>query len=155
MNKKPKVAVLLGSQSDIPAMEGCIELLREFGLEADLKIMSAHRQPDQVAEFADGAVEAGYEVIIASAGLAAALPGAVAARTILPVIGVPIPSAAAFHGLDALLAMVQMPSGVPVATVTVGKPGGANAAVLASQILALKYPEVNTRLQAYKCSLAE
>jgi 5-(carboxyamino)imidazole ribonucleotide mutase len=155
MEQRPKVAILLGSRSDIPHMEGCLELLDKFGLESDLKVMSAHRNPDAVGAFSSGAAEAGFEVIIAAAGLAAHLPGTVAARTILPVIGVPIPSATAFCGLDALLSIVQMPAGVPVATVTTGKAGGTNAAVLAAQILALKYPGVRERLLAYKKSLAE
>ncbi len=155
MEQRPKVAVLLGSRSDIPHLEGCLELLDRFGLEADLKVLSAHRNPQGVTDFAQGAESGGFEVIIAAAGLAAHLPGTVAARTVLPVIGVPIPSTTAFMGLDALLSIVQMPSGVPVATVTVGKAGGDNAAVLAAQILALKYPAVKERLLAYKKSLAE
>ncbi len=150
----PKVAVVLGSKSDVPHMDGCLELLGKFGIAADLKIMSAHRRPGDVDDFARGAEAAGYGAVIAAAGLAAALPGAIAARTTLPVIGVPIPSATAFHGLDALLSVVQMPAGVPVATVTAGKAGGVNAAVLAAQILANAHPEVRKRLKAYKKSLA-
>jgi 5-(carboxyamino)imidazole ribonucleotide mutase len=153
MGKNPKVAVVLGSKSDVQIMEGCLEMLGQLGLDADLKIMSAHRQPELVHAFATGAAAEGFEVIIAAAGLAAALPGVVAANTLLPVIGVPIPSSTAFHGLDSLLSIVQMPGGIPVATVTVGKAGGVNAAVLAARILALKYPEVASRLAEHRRSL--
>lgn len=154
MENAPKTAVILGSKSDVPHMDGCVELLRNFGIEPEIKIMSAHRQPEAVAAFAQGAAKEGFEVIIAAAGLAAHLPGTIASWTILPVIGVPIPSSS-LNGIDALLSMVQMPTGVPVGTVTVGKAGGINAAVLAAEILALKYPEVKENLIAYRKSLSE
>jgi 5-(carboxyamino)imidazole ribonucleotide mutase len=154
MHHPPKVAIILGSKSDLPHLESCQELLRGFGIEVDQKVMSAHRNPDAVADFALNAEANGYGVIIAAAGLAAHLPGTVAARTLLPVIGIPIPGGS-LNGLDALLSIVQMPGGIPVATVTLGKAGATNAAVLAAQMLALKYPEVRERLLGYRCSLAE
>jgi 5-(carboxyamino)imidazole ribonucleotide mutase len=153
MNARPKVAVVLGSRSDIPHLEGCLELLSKFDIEAELKVMSAHRQPDAVATFSAGADAQGFEVIIAAAGLAAHLPGTIAARTLLPVIGIPVPGGS-LNGLDALLSIVQMPGGIPVATVTLGKAGGTNAAILAAQILSLKYPAVRERLASHRASLA-
>ncbi len=153
MDQRPKVAVILGSRSDLTHVEGCLELLGKFDIEAELKVMSAHRQPDEVASFAASAAERGFEVIIAAAGLAAHLPGAIAARTILPVIGIPVPGGS-LNGFDALLSIVQMPGGIPVATVTLGKGGGTNAAVLAAQILSLEYPAVRERLAGHRASLA-
>jgi phosphoribosylaminoimidazole carboxylase PurE protein len=151
--KELKAAVILGSRSDTPYVEGCLELLRNFGIEAEMKILSAHRNPEEVAQYAAGAEDAGIGVIIAAAGMSAHLPGAVAARTALPVIGVPIPSSD-LQGLDALLSIVQMPSGVPVATMAVGKAGAKNAAVLAAQILALGNEGVREKLIAYRRALA-
>jgi len=116
------VAVVLGSQSDKPQMKGCIDYLSHFGIEYIVKIMSAHRNPDQTATFAKKARKDGFKIIIAAAGMAAHLPGVIAAHTTLPVIGVPL-SGSALNGLDALLSMVQMPSGIPVATVAIGSPG--------------------------------
>jgi len=153
-HRSPKAAVILGSRSDAPYMEGCLELLRNFGIEGELKILSAHRNPEKLAAYAAGTGDAGIEVVIAAAGMSAHLPGAVAARTALPVIGVPIPSSD-LKGLDALLSIVQMPSGVPVATMAVGKAGAKNAAVLAAEILALKYDGVREKLTAYRKALAE
>ena len=153
-DRGPQAAVILGSRSDAPYMEGCLELLRNFGIEADMKILSAHRNPEELAVFAAGAEDAGISVIIAAAGMSAHLPGAVAARSALPVIGVPIPSSD-LKGLDALLSIVQMPSGVPVATMAVGKAGAKNAAVLAAEILALRYEGVREKLIAYRNALAE
>ncbi len=140
---KPKVAVLMGSDSDLPVMEKAVEMLKELGISAQLKILSAHRVPEKVADFTRNARSQGYECIIAGAGLAAHLAGAVAANTTLPVIGVPLKSGA-LSGMDALFATVQMPSGIPVAAVAID--GAKNAAILAAQILSIKYPEIAAKL---------
>lgn len=132
-------------------MQPCRDLLAQFGLACDVRVMSAHRTPDAVAEFARTAQERGYRLIVAAAGMAAALPGVVAAHTIVPVIGVPIASGT-FGGLDALLSIAQMPPGVPVACVAVN--GARNAAVLAAQMMGIADPEVARKLQEYKASLA-
>lgn len=137
------VGILLGSASDLETMRGCAELLRELGVPYEMTIASAHRTPDRVARYAAEAAGKGLRVIIAGAGAAAALPGSVAAHTQLPVIGVPL-DATPLRGVDALYSMVQMPSGVPVATV--GIDGAKNAAVLAARILALHDPELAERL---------
>ena len=139
-----KVAVLMGSPNDQPKMAPATATLAEFGVEADERVMSAHRTPAVVAEFATTARENGYAAVICGAGMAAHLAGAVAARTNLPVIGIPVASGS-LSGFDALLSTVQMPSGVPVATVAVN--GAANAGVLAAQILALSDPELAERLE--------
>jgi 5-(carboxyamino)imidazole ribonucleotide mutase len=131
-----KVLILLGSTSDEPAMAGCVDYLTRFGIPHELKISSAHRQPDETAAMARGAADAGYGVVIAAAGMAAHLPGVVASHTTLPVIGVPL-EGSALHGVDALYSIVQMPAGIPVATVAIGSAGAKNAAVLAAEILAL------------------
>jgi 5-(carboxyamino)imidazole ribonucleotide mutase len=140
----PKVAVLMGSDSDLPVMEKAVETLKELGITPQVRILSAHRVPEKVAEFAKSARGSGYECIIAGAGLAAHLAGAVAANTTLPVIGVPLKSGA-LAGVDALYATVQMPSGIPVATVAID--GARNAGILAAQILSLKYPEIAQKLE--------
>jgi 5-(carboxyamino)imidazole ribonucleotide mutase len=140
----PSVAILVGSKSDLPVMEKCTARLEDLGIEYEIEVRSAHRNPEAVAEYVTSAPERGIKVFICAAGMAAHLAGAVAARTNLPVIGVPI-SAGTLGGFDALLATVQMPSGVPVATVAVN--GAANAAVLAAQILALSDPELAERLE--------
>ena len=140
----PQVAVLMGSDSDLPVMEKAIETLKELGITPHVKIISAHRLPDKVAEFTKNARSSGFECIIAGAGLAAHLAGAVAANTTLPVIGVPLKSGA-LAGVDALYATVQMPSGIPVATVAID--GAKNAAILAGQILSIKYPEIAKKLE--------
>jgi len=139
-----KVAVLMGSDSDLPVMEKAIETLKEFGIKPHVKILSAHRLPDKVAGFCQEARSSGFEVIIAGAGLAAHLAGAVAANTTLPVIGVPL-KFGALAGVDALYATVQMPSGIPVATVAID--GAKNAAILAAQILSIKYPDIAQKLE--------
>jgi 5-(carboxyamino)imidazole ribonucleotide mutase len=139
----PQVAVLMGSDSDLPVMEKAIDALKEMGVPFEVKVISAHRIPEKVEEFAKGARGRGIEVIIAGAGLAAHLAGAVAAHTTLPVIGVPLKSGA-LSGVDALYATVQMPPGVPVATVAVD--GARNAAILAGQILSIKYPAIAQKL---------
>jgi len=151
---KPQVAVIMGSASDAEVMRGCVELLRDLELPHEVKVLSAHRTPDLTREYAVSAAGRGIEVIIAGAGWAAHLAGAIAAHTTLPVIGVPIDSSP-FKGLDALLSTVQMPSGIPVATVAVGSGGAKNAAVLAAQILALKYPRIAKKVNDYRRKLTE
>ena len=148
----PKAALIMGSKSDWPALEGCVKVLRAFGVEVEVHVASAHRTPEKVAEFADHARENGFEVIIAAAGKAAHLAGVIAGHTTLPVIGIPMKSSL-MDGLDSLLSTVQMPTGIPVATVAVG--GGDNAAYLAVQMLALKYPELADRLDAHRREMAE
>jgi 5-(carboxyamino)imidazole ribonucleotide mutase len=142
-----KVAVLMGSSSDQARMQGAADVLAEFGVEATMHVMSAHRTPDVVADFARTARERGYRVVICGAGMAAALPGAVAAHTTLPVIGVPL-SGSALNGVDALYAIVQMPRGVPVASVAID--GAANAALLAIEILAVADTTLAGKLAAYR-----
>jgi 5-(carboxyamino)imidazole ribonucleotide mutase len=141
----PSVGILVGSKSDLPVMERCTKRLEDLGVGYELEVLSAHRDPEGVAEYVASAPERGIKVFICAAGMAAHLAGAVAARTNLPVIGIPVASGT-LGGFDALLATVQMPSGVPVATVAVN--GAANAAVLAAQILALSDPELAERLQS-------
>ncbi|MDP6605010.1 MAG: 5-(carboxyamino)imidazole ribonucleotide mutase [Dehalococcoidia bacterium] len=143
------VAVLMGSTSDEERMAGCGETLQRFGIEYEQHVMSAHRTPDKVAEFARAAAGAGIEVIIAGAGGAAALPGVIAAYSALPVLGVPLDSSP-LGGVDALHAIVQMPPGVPVATMSVGSWGARNAAVFAAEILALKHDDVAEVLTRYR-----
>lgn len=143
----PRVGILVGSESDMPILEKCTTRLEDLGIEYEIQVRSAHRDPEGVSEYAGTARERGLGVIICAAGMAAHLAGAVAARTVLPVIGIPV-AAGPLNGLDALLATVQMPSGVPVATVAVN--GAANAAVLAAQILAVADPELAERLQEAK-----
>jgi len=140
----PKVLIMIGSKSDQAYAEACQEKLGELEIDSVLEVSSAHRQPDKTDTLAKTAAESGYEVVICMAGMAAALPGVVAARTKLPVIGVPLP--ASLDGLDSLLAIAQMPSGVPVATMGIGKAGAKNAAILAARILAVKYPEITNKL---------
>ena len=148
----PLVAVLMGSRSDMPVMQECADMLTRLGVSHEVLVMSAHRTPERVRGFALGAREQGYEVIIAGAGMAAALPGTVAAWTTLPVIGVPL-AAGELRGLDALYAIVQMPPGIPVACVAIGAPGARNAAVLAAQMLALKHDDIRTRYEDYRREL--
>ena len=140
----PSVGILVGSKSDLPVMEKCTNRFEDLGIDYELEVRSAHRSPEAVAEYVTSAPERGIKVFICAAGMAAHLAGAVAARTNLPVIGIPI-AAGTLGGFDALLATVQMPSGVPVATVAVN--GAANAAVLAAQILALSDTELAQRLE--------
>ncbi len=138
-----KIAIIMGSDSDLPVLEGAIGVLNEYGAPYEVRVLSAHRTPDQVRDFSSSARERGFGVIIAAAGLAAHLAGAVAAQTTLPVIGIPI-KAGPFDGLDALLSTVQMPSGIPVATVAVN--GAKNAAILALEILGTTDPEIAGKL---------
>jgi phosphoribosylaminoimidazole carboxylase PurE protein len=148
--KKTTVAVIMGSDSDMEVMGSCIETLRDFGIEPMVRVLSAHRSASLAAEFADSAPENSIKVIIAAAGMAAHLAGAVAARTTLPVIGVPLISSSGLEGIDALLSTIQMPPGVPVATVAIGAPGAKNAAILAVQILALSDGNLAGKLSEYK-----
>ena len=148
---KAKVSIIMGSTSDLPVMEKAAKLLNEFQIPFELNALSAHRTPDEVADFAKNAEDRGIEIIIAGAGMAAHLPGVIAAMTTLPVIGVPIN--ATFDGMDALLAIVQMPPGIPVATVGVG--AAQNAAILAIQILALSDKTLNEKFTAYKQGLKQ
>ena len=144
----------MGSDSDLGVMEETAAILRKFGIAFEITVASAHRTPRRAAEFAESARERGIRVIIAGAGHAAHLAGAMAAHTILPVIGVPIDSSA-LQGMDALLSTVQMPPGIPVATVAVGKPGAVNAGILAAQILAVGDPALSDKLIDYKAEMAE
>ena len=148
--KKNSIAVLMGSQSDLEVMSGCIEQLKAFGIEPLVRIISAHRTPAQAAGFAKTAAKKGIKVIIAGAGMAAHLAGAMAANTTLPVIGVPLDAGQGLKGLDALLSTFQMPPGVPVATVSIGKAGAKNAAILAVQILALSDKSLSKKLSQFK-----
>jgi len=151
-NQKPLVAILMGSDSDFPVMEEAARILTEFQVPYEITVSSAHRSPDRTAEFARRAERRGVEVIIAGAGGAAHLAGVIAAHTILPVIGVPMESG--LMGLDSLLSTVQMPGGVPVATVAIGKAGARNAGILAVQILSGNHRELKKSLVRYKASLA-
>jgi len=145
----------MGSDSDMDVMKSCVEQLGDFGIEPAVRIISAHRTPDIAAEFADNAAKNGIKVIIAAAGMAAHLAGVLAGRTALPVIGVPLISGSCLEGVDALLSTMQMPPGVPVATVAIGKPGAKNAAVLAVQILALSDEALREKLAEFKAAQKE
>lgn len=147
-----KAAVIMGSKSDLPVLEKTIKTLKSFGVEVEARVMSAHRTPDAAHHFAASAADNGVEVIIAAAGKAAHLAGVLAAYTTLPVIGLPVKSST-LDGLDSLLSTVQMPPGIPVATVAID--GAENAALLAVQILAVKYDILKDRLAAYKKDMAE
>lgn len=147
--KPAKVAIVLGSESDRKIMEPCASYLSHFGVDYCVQLLSAHRNPEKTARFAKEAEAKGFKVIIAGAGMAAHLPGFIAAHTTLPVIGVPIPQSF-LGGTDALLSMVQMPKGVPVATMALGEAGAANAAVFAVEILALDNEDLRNRLKNFK-----
>ena len=148
------VLILMGSDSDAPIMQGAVDILQEFGISSEITVASAHRSPERVLRLVREAPDRGVKVFIVGAGAAAHLAGVVAAHTTMPVIGVPIDSSA-LKGLDALLSTVQMPPGVPVATVSIGKPGATNAGVLAAQILAVGDQALASRLAAYKKKLAD
>jgi phosphoribosylamine--glycine ligase len=148
------VLILMGSDSDAPVMQGAVEILKELQIPCEMTVASAHRSPERVTRLVAEAPGRGVKVFIVGAGAAAHLAGVVAAHTTMPVIGVPIDSSA-LKGWDALLSTVQMPPGVPVATVSIGKPGATNAGVLAAQILAVGDPAIAERLKAYKRKLAE
>lgn len=149
MEKEFKVAVIMGSDSDRETMDQCGRILAFLKIPYEMEVMSAHRNPDRVDAFAREAEAKGVKVVIAGAGMAAALPGVVAARTLLPVIGVPL-AGSPLNGQDALYSIVQMPPGIPVATVAIGSAGAKNAAVLAAEILALGDPEVRKSLEDYR-----
>ena len=146
----PKVAVIMGSDSDFDIVKKCLIALEKFGIEYDVQVISAHRNPHKIFDYATTAEDRGIEVFIAAAGKAAHLPGVIAGITLLPVIGIPIQTS--FQGgLDSLLSIVQMPSGVPVATVAVN--GAENAGILAAQMLSIKYPEIREKMKAFKVQL--
>ncbi len=149
---KPVVSIVMGSDSDLEIMREAAKALEDFGVAYEIDVTSAHRSPDRTAEFAAKAADRGIRVIIAGAGGAAHLAGVIAAHTSLPVIGVPIPSV--LNGLDSLLATVQMPAGIPVATVAIGKAGATNAGILAAQILALSNAGLSKKMVAHKEKLA-
>jgi len=148
-DRKPLVAVIMGSQSDWPVMRNACEVLEELGVPHEARIVSAHRTPDRLYDFARGARDAGFKVIIAGAGGAAHLPGMTAAMTPLPVFGVPVQSRA-LSGKDSLLSIVQMPAGVPVGTLAIGRAGAVNAALLAAAVLALEDPDLAARLDEWR-----
>lgn len=147
----PLVGVIMGSRSDYESLAPAIEILGELGIAHEARVVSAHRTPDLMFEYAAAAESRGLRVIIAAAGGAAHLPGMVASKTVLPVLGVPMP-ATALNGIDALLSIVQMPRGVPVGTLAIGKPGAANAALLAASILALTDAALRERLRAWRAA---
>jgi len=149
---KPVVGILMGSDSDLPIMQEAAAMLQEFGIEYEMTIASAHRTPKKVLEYSQSAEKRGLKVIIAGAGWAAHLAGFVASQTTLPVIGVPIDSSP-LKGFDALLSVVQMPGGVPVATMSLGKPGAKNAGVFAAQIIAVADVKIANRLKVYKVEM--
>jgi len=153
--KTNSVAVVMGSDSDMATMQSCIDTLKSFGIEPIVRIISAHRTPEIAAEFAQNAAKNGIKVIIAAAGMAAHLAGALAAKTTLPVIGVPMISAGGLEGVDAFLSTVQMPAGVPVGTMAIGKTGAKNAAVFAAQILALSDVRLVEKLVDFKKNQAK
>lgn len=156
MNKKTDaiVSVVMGSDSDLPVMTEATKILEEFGIPFELFLTSAHRTPERTATFAEGVAKRGVKIIIVGAGAAAHLAGVIASQTQLPVIGVPI-DATALQGLDALLSTVQMPGGIPVATMAIGKAGAKNAALYAIRILALENKKIGTKLSAYIKKMAD
>jgi len=149
-SRKSLVAVLMGSDSDLPVMQNCVDQLKYFGIDPAVRILSAHRTPAQAVEFAEKARDNGIQVIIAAAGMAAHLAGVIAAHTTLPIIGVPLQAAEGPNGLDALLSTVQMPPGMPVGTMAIGKAGAKNAAVYAVQILALSDRTLADKLAKFR-----
>ncbi|QNI36809.1 5-(carboxyamino)imidazole ribonucleotide mutase [Edaphobacter albus] len=151
MDASPLVGVIMGSRNDYAVMRGAVEMLREFGVPHEVRVVSAHRTPDLLFEYAQTAADRGLRVIIAGAGGAAHLPGMVAAKTVVPVLGVPIP-ATALQGMDSLLSIVQMPKGVPVGTLAIGAPGAANAGLLATQILATTDAALQKKLAAWRAA---
>ncbi|MEW8977545.1 MAG: 5-(carboxyamino)imidazole ribonucleotide mutase [Symbiobacterium sp.] len=151
---QPLVGIIMGSRSDLETMQEAAHVLDQLGVPYEMKVVSAHRTPDAMFAYAEAAEERGLKVIIAGAGGAAHLPGMVASKTLLPVIGVPVQTSA-LNGLDSLLSIVQMPGGVPVATLAIGKAGAKNAGLLAAQILALQYPEFRAALAEYRSYLRQ
>ena len=150
----PLVGIIMGSKSDYDYLAPACEMLTHLGIPYEARVLSAHRTPDQTAEWASTAEQRGLQVLIAAAGGAAHLAGVVAAKTLLPVLGVPIPSTS-LNGLDSLLSIVQMPAGIPVGTLAIGKPGATNAAILAAQIIGAQRPEIRERLRAWRESRAK
>lgn len=148
----PKVGVVLGSKSDMEAIQPALDILKEMKIDCELNVISAHRTPEKAREYGLEARNRGIEVIIAAAGMAAHLPGVMASWTTLPVIGVPLPGSE-LKGLDALYAIVQMPAGIPVATVAIGSAGVRNSAYLAAEILGIKYPEIQQAYENYRSTL--
>jgi 5-(carboxyamino)imidazole ribonucleotide mutase len=150
----PLVGVVIGSKTDEPLIQPALDMLKQLGIEYEFSTLSAHRNPDKVRQYASTATERGIEVIIAAAGASAHLPGVAASWTTLPVIGVPLPTSD-LKGIDSLYSIVQMPAGVPVACVGIGAAGAKNAALLAAQILGIKYKEIKAAYEAHKRKLAE
>jgi len=153
-NQIPFVAVLMGSDSDLPTLKSTFNVLDQLGVPYEARITSAHRTPDETRKYVTDAESRGCDVFIAAAGLAAHLAGAVAAHTLKPVLGIPL-DAGSLQGMDSLLSTVQMPGGIPVASLAIGKPGAKNAAYLAAQILALKDPELATAIRADRAATAK
>ena len=153
MSELPLVGVIMGSRSDWETMRHAVETLEQLGVPCETRVLSAHRTPDAVAEWATSAEARGLEAVVAGAGMAAALPGVIAAKTVLPVLGVPVESK--LNGLDSLLSMVQMPAGIPVGVLAVGRAGAVNAALLAVAILARSRPDLRERLEAFRAAQAE
>ncbi|MEI8361792.1 MAG: 5-(carboxyamino)imidazole ribonucleotide mutase [Betaproteobacteria bacterium] len=154
MEKQPLVAIIMGSDSDWPIMKAAAQMLADFDIPYTAEVVSAHRTPDLMFSFAENAAKKGYQVIIAGAGGAAHLPGMVAAKTILPVLGVPVPSKH-LQGQDSLLSIVQMPKGIPVATFAIGEAGAANAGLFAASILALNDAELTQKLSEFRAKQAD
>jgi len=152
--ERPKIAIIMGSQSDWETMAGAAQVLDELGVAHDCRIVSAHRTPERLVEFARAAVDQGFQIIIAGAGGAAHLPGMVASMTRLPVLGVPVQSKA-LSGMDSLLSIVQMPGGIPVGTLAIGPAGAKNAGLLAASILALNDPALADRLDAWRAAQSD
>ncbi|UCH51412.1 MAG: 5-(carboxyamino)imidazole ribonucleotide mutase [Chloroflexota bacterium] len=150
----PLLGIVIGSKNDEPLIQPALDILQQLNIKYELSILSAHRNPDKVREYASKAKEKGIEVIIAAAGAAAHLPGVLASWTTLPVIGVPLPTSE-LKGIDSLYSIVQMPAGVPVACVGIGTPGAKNAALLSAQILGTKHKEIKDNYEKYKQKLAE
>jgi len=146
---QPLVGVIMGSESDWDTMQHCIDMLQKLGVPYEKRVVSAHRTPDLLFEYAGSAVDRGLEVIIAGAGGAAHLPGMAASKTVLPVLGVPIQSKA-LNGIDSLLSIAQMPAGIPVGTLAIGKAGAINAAILAASIVGNKHPQIREALDAFR-----
>jgi 5-(carboxyamino)imidazole ribonucleotide mutase len=151
MNVRPVVGVVMGSRNDYAVMQGAVDVLREFGVAHEARVVSAHRTPELLFEYADAALGRGLRIIIAGAGGAAHLPGMIAAKTIVPVLGVPIP-ATALQGMDSLLSIVQMPKGIPVGTLAIGAAGAVNAGLLAVAILATTDPALQEKLIAWRAA---
>ena len=149
MEEAPLVGVVMGSKSDYEVLKPAVDLLKDFQIPFEVRLVSAHRTPDWLFKYAEQAEPRGLRVIIAGAGGAAHLPGMLAAKTLIPVLGVPVP-ATMLNGIDSLLSIVQMPKGVPVGTLAIGKPGAANAALLAAEILALENPTLKEKLRAWR-----